>query len=201
MVCGNPGGTLCHAQDGVPASSGSAAPPPPKFFDGEKERHDHPPGKRPFGKNGEDFEEMRAKWERLPPEQREKFLEGLPRWQTMTSEQRARFRENLQRWEQMTSEERKALRDQEEFRRQRMLREIDKSIQRSGLQLDQPTRERYVQRYMDERRKIEELLQMEMQEKRRPLIEEMLNRLKEEFSPRSSPSTPPPEPAASPLAK
>lgn len=204
LVCG--AGALCRAQDETPAASASPTPsaqpsPPPKFFDHEGEKPNRPPGERPFWKKGEDFEGLRAKWEHLPPEQREKFLEGLHRWQTMTPDQRAKFRENLQRWEKMTPEERKALRDEEEFRRQRMLREIDKSIQRSGLQLDEATREQYTQRYMEERRKIEEALQKEMQEKRRPLIEEMLNRLKEEFSTKSLPSTPVPTPVASPSAK
>lgn len=91
----------------------------------------------------------------------------------------------------MTPQERNALRDREAFRRQKIFQEIDKSITESGLQLDKDAREMYMLRYTQERRKIEEKLQKELEEKRKPLLEDMNARLKAEFkamTPKPSPS-------------
>lgn len=201
LGCGNFTGAPCCAQDQAPSASAAPLPssspsPTPKFFDNDNEKGNHPPEGRQFRENGDDLDKIRGKLNRLPADPREKFLKNLHRWETMKPDQRQKFRENLKHWETMKPEERKALKEMEEFRKQRMLREIDKSIQGSGLQLDRGARERYVQRYVEERRKIEEPLQKEMQEKRKPLIEAMLNRLKEEFSAKPSSPAPQPEPAA-----
>lgn len=182
-----------------PTPSGAATPAepsnsfPPSHRQGE--RREKPPfGDRPFFKKmSGDFEEVHKLFQRLSPDQRDKFME------------------NLQRWQELTPTERMLLRYREEERRQRMLQEIDKTIRQSGLRLDEDTREMYILRYTQERRKIEEKLQREMDEKRRPLLQEMNTRLKEEFkamsglkpAPAASASASPsssPAPAESPAA-
>jgi hypothetical protein len=54
----------------------------------------------------------------------------------------------------------------------------------------------FAKRYGEERRKVEEQLRKEMEEKRKPLIKEVIARLKEEFStaPLTPPSSSTPEP-------
>jgi hypothetical protein len=156
--------------------------PQPQASSGERSPMPRPPGgdrekrNRPLIdllRNAPNLQEANRLIDRLPPEQREKF------------------RENFQRWQNMTPDERKALREREENRRQKMLQEADSSIQQSGLNLDKNTREMYVLRYMQERRKIEQQLQKEMDEKRKPMIEEMIRRLQGEFKSTASPSPTP----------
>ena len=102
--------------------------------------------------------------------------------EALTPEQRQRFSENLLRWSQMPPEEKKSLRDREEVRKKSMTQELDTAIAESGLQLDGDRREQFMKRYGEERRKIEEQLRKEMSEKRKPLLRELIARLKAEFS-------------------
>ncbi|MGB8169507.1 MAG: hypothetical protein WCF18_18550 [Chthoniobacteraceae bacterium] len=100
----------------------------------------------------------------------------------LTPEQRKRFQENIVRWSNLPPDEKKALRDREEARKKIMQQEIDAAIQGTGLQLDSERRVLFVKRYGEERRKIEEQLRKETNEKRKPLVHEMVGRLKAEFS-------------------
>jgi hypothetical protein len=82
----------------------------------------------------------------------------------------------------MTADDKKSLRDLQETRRKHMQEEIDEAITQSGLQLDPERRQMFVKRYSEERKKIEEALRKETEEKRGPRLEELRNRLKSEFS-------------------
>lgn len=124
----------------------------------------NPPGR------GDLDETRRRAFERLSPEEREKF------------------RENFQRWKNLPPEERRALRDGEQFRRQKIEREIDEALKTSGLQLDADRRQVFALRYTQERRKIEEQIRKEIEQKRKPLLEAVVARLKTEFSTASSPA-------------
>ena len=130
--------------------------------------------------------------EYLTPDQQKKY-DSLP------PEQQEKMRENWERWQNMSKEERNQLRATAEAHRQKMLQEVDQAIKESGLQLDDKTREEYVQRYTQERRKIEQKLQKEMEEERKPLVQALIARLKAEFeakSPPASTASPSPAPAA-----
>jgi hypothetical protein len=105
-----------------------------------------------------------------------KFLERL------SPEEKEQFKQNLQRWREMPQSERQMMLDREKMRHERMQKEVDEAIRSSGLQLDKDQREVYMLRYTQERRKIEEQLRREMEEKRKPLLMEMVGRLKMEFS-------------------
>jgi hypothetical protein len=109
-------------------------------------------------------EELRKRLESLPPKERRKAIE------------------NFKRWEQMPPERRRELMERFDMRRQRMKHDIDQALAQLGLQLDDARRREFVARYMDERRKIEEQLRKEMEEKRKPLLDNLMQRLKAEFS-------------------
>ncbi|HYR57507.1 MAG TPA: hypothetical protein VEO95_02710 [Chthoniobacteraceae bacterium] len=100
----------------------------------------------------------------------------------LTPEQRKRFQENFVRWANLAPEEKKALLDREELRKKVIQQEVEVAIQESGLQLDGERRAQFVRRYGEERRKIEEQLRKETNEKRKPLVHELIGRLKTEFS-------------------
>jgi hypothetical protein len=107
----------------------------------------------------------------------------------LTPEQRKRFQENFIRWSNLSPEEKKALRDREELRKKLVAQEVETVLKDSGLELDPDRREQFLKRYSEERRKIEEQLRKEAAEKRKPLLREMVARLKQEFA------TPAPLPA------
>lgn len=157
--------------------AGSPAPPasdvPPRY------EPPHPGNEGRPGRRDRD-EKSRRLFEKLPPEQRDKL------------------RENMRRWEKLPPEERQDLRDEAKRRRARMAREIDELIQKSGLTLTSDQREVFALRYAQERRRIEETLRKEMESRRRPMLDEMNERLKKEFAsgaPAASPAaSPSPQP-------
>ncbi len=108
--------------------------------------------------------------------------------EALTPEQRKRFADNLVRWANLSPEEKKALRDKEEVRKKLVEQETDAAIQESGLQLEGDRREQFIKRYGEGRRLIEEQLRKEMGEKRKPLVRELVNRLRTEFATEGTPA-------------
>ena len=108
--------------------------------------------------------------------------------EALTPEQRQRFVENLKRWSNLPPEEKKALADREGVHRKKIAEEIEQAIGNAGLPLEGERRALFARRYVEERRKVEEQLRKELEEKRMPLLKEMVARLKAEFS--NEPSAP-----------
>ena len=102
--------------------------------------------------------------------------------EALTPEQRQRFIENLKRWSNLPPEEKKALADREGVRRKKIAEEIERAIGESGLTLEGERRALFAKRYGEERRKVEEQLHKELEEKRQPLVKDIVTRLKAEFS-------------------
>lgn len=100
----------------------------------------------------------------------------------LTPEQRQRFADNFKRWASLPPEERNVLVDREALRRKKMAEDIDTALNQAGLQLSGERRAQFARRYGDERRKIEEQLRTEMDEKRQPLLKDIISKLKGEFS-------------------
>ena len=86
------------------------------------------------------------------------------------------------RWSNLPSDTKRALRDRDEFRKKRMVEQVEAALQEGGLALDKTRRGKFTKRYVEERRKIEEQLRTETEAKRVPLVKEMVARLKDEFS-------------------
>lgn len=121
------------------------------------------------------------------------------RLEEMSPDERQHFQDNWKRWKQMGEGEQKDWQGRAAEERERMKKVIDDTIQKLGLKLDADQREVFVLRYRQERRKIEEQLRKEMDDKRESEINEMLQRLKGEFStakPAPAPGTA--KPAATP---
>jgi hypothetical protein len=109
--------------------------------------------------------------------------------ESLSPEQLKHFQENFLRWSNLSPEEKKALRDRDDLRRKRMVEDVDAAIREAGLELDKDRREIFVKRYAEERRKLEEELRKEMEEKRQPLLKALRERLKVEFSTPASTAT------------
>lgn len=111
------------------------------------------------------------------------------RMSELSPEDRQRFEKNAQRWMQMSPEERSMLRERENVRRERLKREGEDALRGTGLTLDPAKREQFQVRYMQERRKLEQALHKEIEEKRQQQLNPIIERLKKEFeSQQSSPA-------------
>lgn len=121
----------------------------------------------------DEWSEARRLFEQLSPDQQKKFLDNLGQWKNMPPEEQELFR------------------DRELFRREKIAQEIQQAINKSGLRLDEDQREVYALRYTQERRKIEEALRKEMDQKRQSMVAEMLDRLKREFAASAAPASKP----------
>ena len=166
---------LCNSSGQTPADAPAAATPPKRpggFGGGSGEMHHPGPGSPDFEK----FDNVRKAIDALTPEQRK------------------RFQENFLRWSNLSPEEKKALSDRETFRRKKIAEEIESALKESGLELDPERRELFARRYGEERHKIEEQLRKEMDEKRQPLLKDVVAKLKAEFA-GSAPAPPQPAPA------
>ena len=109
------------------------------------------------------FELLRRAFDQLSPEQQEKVLL------------------NLLRWQELSQDEREVLRQRERVQRQKQEASINEAYQKSGLQLNDEQRAMFRKRYLQERRRLEEQLAHETQEKRQIGIAAIIETLKKEF--------------------
>ena len=138
-----------------------------------------PPPKRP-GWFGGGHGEMRRPEGGGPDA--EKFENVRKAIEALTPEQRKRFQENFQRWSNLSPEEKKSLADREIFRRKKIAEDINAALKEADLELDAGRRELFARRYGEERHRIEEQLRKELDDKRQPLLREVIAKLKAEFS-------------------
>lgn len=151
--------------------------------------------KRPDGDAGSDGK-RRSKGDSAD---REKFNNVRKAIEALTPEQKKRFEENFQRWSNLTPEEKKALADRDTFRRKKIAEDIDAALKEAGLTLNAEHRELFGKRYGEERHRIEEQLRKEFDEKRQPLLKEVIAKLKLEFGTNDpAPSAQPAEASAKP---
>ena len=109
----------------------------------------------------------------------------------LTPEQHKRFQENFKRWNDLPPGDKKLLREREEFRKSKMATDLDAAIRATGLDFTKEQREQFVNRYTEERRKLEQQIQKEFDERRKQRVKELLEKLKSEFTAdRDKPSTP-----------
>ncbi len=129
-------------------------------------------------------------------------LSKIPK--NLTPEQRKKFLENVQRWKSLPPEQRAELRRSEEFRRKRILKEVNDAIAQSGLKLDEEQRQLFTFKFAQERRTIEENLRQEMEKKRSAAVNDLIQQLVSEFQALPStlakplPPTPTPTPTPAP---
>jgi hypothetical protein len=148
--------------------------------------------------------------EQLSPDQQQKFLqslrhsqspgdpkegarmEGLHKmFQQLSPDQQQNIVQNLHRWQALSDDEREDLRRRERIRKQKQEASTNEAYQKSGLQLNEEQRNQFRKRYVQERKKLEEQLQHETQEKRQQGNAAIVEELKKEFSKQPSANQPP----------
>jgi hypothetical protein len=166
----------------VPPLEGDQPKPP-------AEKPPRPEGDRPKKDRQQDPSRRQFSDDELMVQKFRKKLED------MSPEERQRFKENLKRWKEMGEDERKDMQKRAIEERERVRKNVDEAIEKLGLKLDQDQREVFALRYRQERHKLEQTVCKEMDEKRKAGVEDILQRLKVEFS---NPPKPAPAPAATP---
>ena len=73
------------------------------------------------------------------------------------------------------------MREREKVHREQLQREAEKALREAGLRLDQEKRDRFEERYLQERRRIERDLRQEVETKRQQELPVLQERLKKEF--------------------
>lgn len=136
----------------------SAPPPPPEAAQGE---NPPPPqwGRDEHGERGG----------RGPRRGRPRFDKDDPR-----------FQENFRRWRELPPEQQQEMRRRFDGR-QRMREEIDKTLSEAGITLTEEQKEAFIQRYREERRKVEDELRVKMDELRKQQMEALRKKLLEEL--------------------
>ncbi|MEO5720208.1 MAG: hypothetical protein ABIR71_01905 [Chthoniobacterales bacterium] len=128
-------------------------------------------------------------------QQNRALRQGDQRWREMSPADRQQFRSNIQRWQQLPQNERRDLRAREITRQRQLQREAEAAMRDAGVQVEAARRAQFEQRYLQERRRVEQELRRELQEKRQREMAPVVERLKKEFAqPSAAPSARPNSP-------
>jgi hypothetical protein len=98
----------------------------------------------------------------------------------------------------MSPQERQLMRQREALRREQIRRETETALRDSGLTLDPERRNLFESRYIQERRKIEQLLRHQIEAERQQQLPSLIQQLKKEFQPQQSSGAPAMKPTESP---
>ena len=122
-----------------------------------------PPMRRP-GPPGPDAEKQRQFFQQMTPEQRQRWFETVKQLSELPPERKM---ELLQRGD---------------FFRKKMREDVEAAIKQTGLSLDDEQKKKFAERYFEERRKVEEDLRRQMEELRKPKLDALAGKLKQEFA-------------------
>ena len=160
-------------------------PSPVPADSARKERHWKPRDNRdwnyPRFKDNSKFREMRERLDLMPPEQRREAIEKFRNWQKLPGDEQAHFR------------------FMQDEREKRLQQAVDDTLRSSGLKLDDTQRQRITQIYKRERRKLEEQLRTEMDQRRQDRLPELQKAVLDAFQ-KEATSTPPPVASPSPTS-
>ena len=172
-ICGLSAQEPPRAPDNAPKFPLPPGGPPPKP-DGDDHRREW--------KDRRDWKPGEPGRPPMPPEAQAMRDQARKEFEKMTPEQRQKFWENFKTWIDMPTEQRERFTKIHTDRFQKAREEIQDLIRRSGLVLDEEQQKRFGIRYFEERKIIEEKLRKEFDERRRPLVTAMEETLKAEFS-------------------
>ena len=108
-------------------------------------------------------------------------------FEQLSAEQQERILQNLHRWQDLSQDEKEVLRQRERVQRQKLEASINEAYQKSGLQLTEEQRVQFRKRYLQERRRLEEQLVHDIQDKRQAGNAAIIEMLKKEFSSAKAP--------------
>src|ERR1700722_13302853 len=105
----------------------------------------------------------------------------------LSAEQQERILTTFHGWQDWSQDEKEVLRQRERVQRQKLEASINEAYQKSGLQLNDEQRSQFRKRYLLERRRLEEQIVHDEQEKRQAGNTAIIEMLKKEFANPKSP--------------
>jgi len=126
----------------------------------------------PNGGGGADAEKMRQAFQQMNPEERQRWVQ------------------RLKEFSDLSPEKKKELFERGEYFRHKMREDVEAALRDSGLNLTDEQKKKFADRYFEERRGIEEELRKQMEELRRPKIQALVEKLKQEFATQAAPKAP-----------
>ena len=109
-------------------------------------------------------------------------------FEQLSAEQQERILQNFHRWQDLSQDGKEVLRQRERVQRQKLETSINEAYQKSGLQLNDEQRAQFRKRYLQERRRLEEQIVHDEQEKRQVGNSGIIEMLKKEFSNQKPPA-------------
>src|ERR1700693_4439559 len=103
-------------------------------------------------------------------------------FEQLSAEQQERILQNFHRWQDLSQDEKEVLRQRERVQRQKLEASLNEAYQKSGLQLNDEQRAQFRKSYLQERRRLEEQIVHDEQEKRQVGNSAIIEMLKKEFS-------------------
>src|ERR1700730_9411346 len=100
----------------------------------------------------------------------------------LSTEQQERILQNFHRWQDLSQDEKEVLRQRERVQRQKLEASVNEAYQKSGLHINDEQRSLFRKRYLQERRRLEEQIVHDEQEKRQVGNSGIIELLKKEFS-------------------
>jgi hypothetical protein len=107
-------------------------------------------------------------------------------FQQMNPEERQRWMQRFKEFAELPLEKKKEIFDRIEYGRRKMREDVEAAVKESGLTLNDEQKKKFSERYFEERKKLEEDLRKQMEEMRRPKVQALIERLKQEFAAQSS---------------
>lgn len=153
--------TLLQAQERPPVDPIAPTPAKPESRSGSPET---PGMRRPGFFNGPEAEKARQAFQQMSPEDKERWMKSFKQFAELPPEKKM---EIFQR---------------SEFLRKKIREDVEDAIKQSGLNLSDEQKKKFAERYMEERRKLEEELRKEMEELRKPKVQALVEKLKQEFA-------------------
>lgn len=152
---------LLLAQERPPADPLAAASPKPENKPGAVAS---PGPRRPGFFGGPEAEKARAAFQQMSPEEKERWMRSFRQFAELPQERKM---EIFQR---------------SEFMRKKMREDVEDALKQTGLNLPEEQKKRFAERYFEERRKMEEDLRRQMDELRKPKVQALIEKLKQEFA-------------------
>ena len=159
------------------AAQDTPNPSPVPVDSGPREHHWRPHNDRdwnvPKFKDNPKFRVIRERFEHVPPEERREAMEKFRNWQKLPGDEQAHFR------------------FMQDEREKRLRQAVDDTLRSSGLKLDDAQRQRITEIYKRERRKLEEELRAEMDQRRQERLPELQKAVLDAFQKETMPSASP----------
>lgn len=103
-------------------------------------------------------------------------------FQQMSPEEKERWMRSFRQFAELPPEKKMEIFQRSEFMRKKMREDVESALKQTGLNLSEDQKKKFADRYFEERRIVEEDLRKQVEELRKPKIQALVEKLKQEFA-------------------